>query len=61
MRADYDRRHILQANYVYRLPFFLHSQGLVKSILGGWELAGTFIDESGTPVANSTGIYSPVG
>ena len=58
--GGYDRRHILQANYIYRLPIFLHSQGLVKSVLGGWELAGTFIDESGTP--NSIGFSgSPDG
>ncbi|HVT97196.1 MAG TPA: carboxypeptidase regulatory-like domain-containing protein [Acidobacteriaceae bacterium] len=54
--GNYDRRHILQANYVYALPIFNHSQGLVKSIAGGWEISGTFIDESGTPPTNSTGI-----
>ncbi len=54
--GNYDRRHILQGNYVYKLPIFLHSQGLVRSIAGGWELAGQFIDESGTPPTNSTGI-----
>ena len=62
-----DRRHMLSANYVYNLPFFAKSQGLVKSILGGWELAGTIIDESGL---NSSGnnqgptlsiSYDPVG
>ncbi|MFP5226714.1 MAG: carboxypeptidase regulatory-like domain-containing protein [Acidobacteriota bacterium] len=55
--GNYDRRHILQANYVYQLPIFRQSRGLVKSIAGGWEVSGTFIDESGTPVANTTGIY----
>jgi hypothetical protein len=54
--GNYDRRHILQGNYVYQLPIFLHSQGLIRSIAGGWELAGQFIDESGTPPTNSTGI-----
>jgi len=43
-----DRRQILNANYVYKLPFFDKSQGLVHSIAGGWEVAGTFIDETGT-------------
>jgi hypothetical protein len=60
--GNYDRRHILQANYVYRLPIFLHSQGLLRSIAGGWEIAGNLIDESGTPPTNSTGIgFSGVG
>jgi len=47
--GGYDRRHILSANYVYRLPFFNKSQGLVKSIAGGWELAGTMTAETGVP------------
>jgi hypothetical protein len=44
-----DRRHMLSINYVYKLPFFAKSSGLVHSIAGGWEFAGTVIDESGTP------------
>jgi hypothetical protein len=47
--GDYDRRHILQANYVYNLPFFNKSQGLVKSIAGGWQIAGTVVKETGVP------------
>ncbi|MGO9776013.1 MAG: TonB-dependent receptor [Terracidiphilus sp.] len=46
-----DRRSILSADYVYKLPIFNKSAGLLKSTLGGWEIAGTIIDESGTPVA----------
>jgi hypothetical protein len=49
--GTYDRRHMLNANYVYRLPFFRQSQGLLRSIAGGWEIAGTVIDESGTPIS----------
>ena len=44
-----DRRHIISANYEYKLPFFLNSQGLEKSILGGWEIAGTMVWETGLP------------
>ncbi|MGA2569490.1 MAG: carboxypeptidase-like regulatory domain-containing protein [Terracidiphilus sp.] len=47
--GSYDRRHMLNANYVYKLPFFNKSQGLLKTIAGGWEIAGTFTDETGTP------------
>jgi len=62
-----DRRHIVSANYVYNLPLFAKSTGLVHSILGGWEMAGTIIDESGL---NSSGnnqgpglsiSYDPIG
>jgi hypothetical protein len=45
--GDLDRRQMLNANYVYKLPIFAKSQGLVHSIAGGWEVAGTFIDETG--------------
>jgi hypothetical protein len=62
-----DRRQMLSANYVYNMPFFAKSSGLVHSVLGGWELAGTIIDEGGL---NSSGnnqgpglsiSYDPVG
>jgi hypothetical protein len=60
-----DRRNILSANYIYKLPFFAKDSGLVHSVVGGWELAGTIIDESGTIPANqgpglSIG-YDPIG
>jgi hypothetical protein len=57
-----DRRNMLSANYIYKLPIFAKSQGLVHSIAGGWEIAGTFIDESGVP--NAPGMspaYDTVG
>jgi hypothetical protein len=60
-----DRRNIVSANYIYNLPFFTKSSGLLKSTLGGWELAGTVIDESGTIIANQgPGLsltYDPIG
>ncbi len=43
-----DRRHILSANYIYKLPIFNSSNGLTHTMLGGWELAGTVIAQSGT-------------
>jgi hypothetical protein len=61
-----DRRNMLSANYVYNLPFFGKSTGLVHSLAGGWELAGTVIDESGLIVNNNEGVgqslsYDPIG
>jgi hypothetical protein len=44
--GGFDRRHILSANYIYKLPIFKGS-GLTHSVLGGWELAGTIIGETG--------------
>ena len=60
--SGYDRRQIFQANYVYRLPVFEHSGGLLHSLLGGWDLAGTFVDESGEPFgAGFGGIPDTIG
>jgi hypothetical protein len=60
--GTYDRRHILNANYVYNLPFFNKSQGLIKSLAGGWQIAGTFVKESGMPQqVNLNASYDPVG
>ena len=59
-----DRRQMLSANYIYKLPLFNKTQGLVHSVAGGWEIAGTFIDESGVPVPiglSAPGGYDPVG
>jgi len=57
-----DRRNILRANYIYKLPFFNKTNDLVHSIAGGWEIAGTIIDESGVPnVFNDSLNYDPVG
>ncbi|WP_158750962.1 carboxypeptidase-like regulatory domain-containing protein [Acidobacterium sp. S8] len=45
-----DRRHIFNANYIYDLPFFLHSSnGLARSLLGGWQISGITTAQSGTP------------
>jgi hypothetical protein len=64
-----DRRQMLSANYVYKMPFFAKNNGLVHSIAGGWEVAGTVIGESGliSTVNGAGGIlgsgngYDPVG
>jgi hypothetical protein len=60
--GSYDRRHIINANYIYNLPFFNKSEGLVKSIAGGWQIAGTLVKESGIPQqVNLNANYDPVG
>jgi len=67
--GNLDRRQILNANYVYKLPFFAKDTGLVHSVAGGWEIAGTFVDETGIPGngnlnyqgPNLSIAYDPVG
>jgi hypothetical protein len=49
--GDLDRRHVLTINYVYDLPFFRHrNPGAVRSLLGGWQLSGITLFETGTPL-----------
>jgi peptidoglycan/xylan/chitin deacetylase (PgdA/CDA1 family) len=49
--TGYDRRQIFQGNYIYSLPIFNKSNGLAHSLLGGWQVAGTFVKETGEPGA----------
>jgi hypothetical protein len=56
-----DRRNILGANYIYNFPFFAKSNGLVHSIAGGWEIAGTIADVTGVPTASQYGGNDTIG
>src|SRR5205807_2215574 len=53
--SSFDIRHIVNANYLYDLPFgrgrhFLAgSHGVVQQIVGGWETTGIFRWNSGLP------------
>jgi hypothetical protein len=60
--GSYDRRHMFNANYVYSLPIFTRSSGLLNSIAGGWQLAGTLTKVTGIPQqVNLNSTYDPVG
>jgi hypothetical protein len=56
-----DRRNILNINYEYKLPLFAHAAGLTHTILGGWEIAGNIISESGLPWFGNDAPQSPYG
>jgi Carboxypeptidase regulatory-like domain len=60
-----DRRHILNGNYIYKLPDFGVTNYLTRMAVGGWEVAGTVIFESGALINNQgpkLGLnYDPVG
>jgi len=48
--GTFDRRHIFTANYIYQLPFFRNSgNALQKSLLGGWDISGITVVQSGAP------------
>jgi hypothetical protein len=59
--GGFDRRNILSMNYIYKLPIF-KQPGFAHSVLGGWELAGTVIDETGVPTTPRISLSEdPVG
>jgi hypothetical protein len=46
--SAFDIRHLLNAGWVYDLPFF-KNPGLTNKILGGWQYSGIFTAQTGTP------------
>lgn len=51
--ANFDRRQIVVASFDYTLPVFQHSQGLTKTVLGGWTISGITSMETGNPITIS--------
>ena len=50
--SSYDRRNIFFANFVYQIPLLKNSDNkLLKTTLGGWEVAGIISAQSGAPLA----------
>ncbi|MFZ0860363.1 MAG: TonB-dependent receptor [Candidatus Sulfotelmatobacter sp.] len=47
--SDFNRPHRLAVSYAYDLPFFTHSSGLRKAALGGWQISGVTIFQTGLP------------
>lgn len=52
--SDFDRTHVLVANYIYELPFFKTGRRFVTTTLGGWELSGINQYQSGVPLSVRT-------
>jgi hypothetical protein len=50
--SEFDRRQIFFANFVYQIPLLKNSQNrLLKTTLGGWEVAGIVSVVSGAPLS----------
>ena len=61
-RSDFDRTHVLNANFIYELPFgkgkrFLDQGGWVDKIFGGFQFGSIITLSSGPPL----GIIDPRG
>jgi outer membrane receptor protein involved in Fe transport len=48
--SQFDLCHTLVVSHNYTLPFFEHSSGFLKQVLGGWSFAGISSYRSGFPV-----------
>jgi Carboxypeptidase regulatory-like domain len=57
--GNLDRRQMVNANYIYNIPSFAKGNDLLRSVTGGWELAGTFVDETGIPGNGGTDYQGP--
>ena len=60
--AEFDARHNLVANFMYKLPFFSHQTGVAGQVLGGWDISSIWQFQTGSPcsVAGSND-YAGVG
>jgi hypothetical protein len=64
--SDFDIRHLVNANFIYELPFgrgqmwASGAPGWVDSIIGGWEVTGIATYRSGQAFTTTTGSF-PVG
>jgi hypothetical protein len=47
--ADFDRTHVFNFNYVYKLPEFVHQKNIESYFTNGWSLVGITIFQSGQP------------
>ena len=47
--SDFDRPQRFVVSYVYDLPILRHSTGVAHTLLGGWQISGVTILQSGLP------------
>ncbi len=64
--SDFDIRHLVNANFIYELPFGKgrwiggNANRWLNAIIGGWQVAGIYTQRSGLPFSTTTGSF-PVG
>ena len=59
--AQFDRRQIMTASYVYPIPFFKNQKGITGQAFGGWQLSGIVSLASGLPLTVTTANLDPAG
>jgi hypothetical protein len=53
--SAFDLRNNLAVSYVYNVPLFRGATGLKRALLGGWEVSGITVAQSGTPFSVTNG------
>ncbi|HJZ65620.1 MAG TPA: carboxypeptidase-like regulatory domain-containing protein [Candidatus Acidoferrum sp.] len=56
--SNFDLRHNFTLSYVYALPLFKGSGGLAHSLLGGWQVSGITVAQTGLPFSVTNGLSS---
>jgi hypothetical protein len=56
--SSFDRPHRFVLSWVYELPFFRDQRGAFGRVLGGWQIAGNYVAQSGQPFSIFTGVDS---
>ncbi|HEV7644068.1 MAG TPA: TonB-dependent receptor [Pyrinomonadaceae bacterium] len=61
--SDFDIRHLVNANFIYELPFGKgkyfgkNAPGWLDQIIGGWTVSGIYTYRSGLPFSTTTGSF----
>ncbi len=60
--ADFDRTHVINFNYVFRMPDLIHEKNVASYFTNGWSLVGLTVLQSGQPysVIDFTGAVGSV-
>jgi hypothetical protein len=58
--SNFDIRHMFKGEAIYKLPFgkgmqYLNHNLLLEETLGGWQISGTTVDQTGNPISITTG------
>jgi hypothetical protein len=63
--SDFDIRHLVNANFIYELPFGRNrmiggnAPGWLNQIIGGWQVSGIYVYRTGLPFSTTTGAFNP--
>lgn len=52
--SNFDQRHNFALSYIYALPFFKQA-GLMHAVLGGWQISGITVAQTGQPFSVTNG------